>query len=106
MCKSKSSAHACIQFYIVTLNQVKPQKMHLFLYFNSYRCVIKSVMKMMIVTFGQSLNSSQEQKLWNYLQNRDKAIKIIVFTSPPGRINASNSSRFIKCHFHKNDVSS
>lgn len=56
-------------------------------------------MKMMIVTFGLCLNSRPEQKLWNYLQNRDIAIKIIVFLSPPGRINGPNSSRFIKCHF-------
>lgn len=43
-------------------------------------------MQMKIVTFGHSLNSSLEQKPWNYLQNRDEAIKIIVFTSPPGSL--------------------
>lgn len=41
---------------------------------------------MVFVTFGHCLNTSQEQKLWNRLQNRDKAIKIIVFISLPGTI--------------------
>lgn len=46
---------------------------------------------------------SEPKMLELVAERRQRVPKVIVFTSPPGRINAPNSRRFIKCHFYSLD---